>query len=103
MPVCTLATFLEFQPIISASLEMIGVILMANAYFYDSAESPFRRGTLFMKILLVALVRGELAKRSAKAALAFGEENGLSALQGLSFIALGFFLQLIAAVLNLTQ
>lgn len=73
---------------IGSTFEVIGAILMANKYF--NVKSKWR----VPQILLSATVRGKNAK-AANAIADMSEDRGMTSLQGMSLIAVGFIIQLL--------
>jgi len=88
-------TFMDIISIIGGLFEIIGVYFMAERYLrlsiWDVACT-----------MLVSLWRGQLAKENSQAAHFSGEDTTLS-LQGLSYIGLGFLLQLLNNIFDLYQ
>ncbi|HEY4266386.1 MAG TPA: hypothetical protein VGM72_13795 [Micropepsaceae bacterium] len=78
----------ELLKIVGAACGMAGTVLMANRYVKTTKFWRVVRGLVF------ALVRGEAA-RSIAGVADIKTEKPLPSLQGLAFIAFGFFLQLI--------
>ncbi|MCP5426168.1 MAG: hypothetical protein H6970_14035 [Gammaproteobacteria bacterium] len=72
--------------LLGLSMEIVGVLLMANLY---TGIVPWRQ---LLSILLSALVRGATAVGAVEVA-DLRAENKMAALQGLALVGGGFFLQ----------
>ncbi len=78
--------------LMSASLEIVGVLLMANAYF-KIAETGLEKLARCTVGMFAALWRGDEGRYLAKSAEIANEESKITTLQGLGFVALGFIIQ----------
>jgi hypothetical protein len=87
----SLATILQLA---GGVLEIGGALMMANAHLNVIRLRHLPR------LLLSALVRGRMARGSARLDGVFSQDDRLASLQGLSAIALGFVLQLAATIVS---
>lgn len=83
--------FCNFAQLLGLTLEIMGVIFMANAYMIVKDQSVIR-------MLFDALFRGPSAKMLASNVFDRSEDVLLS-LQGLAFIGLGFLIQALAVII----
>ena len=81
----------DYISLVATVLEIIGVFLMANTYM-RIGDTGLKKYVELAKGLMSALYKGKHSK-SVDYASGWAQENTLSALQGVAFIAIGFIIQ----------
>ena len=95
-------TILTLMQAIAVGLELYGVLLMAKAFFDTAKMKDLPHVFTMPVILLSSIVKGDTSRKAAEIYdIAPKSEYAILSLQGLSYLVLGFLLQLIALILML--